>query len=319
MISADIQLAASLLKKGDVVAIPTETVYGLAGNIYDDSAIRSIFSIKQRPHFNPLIVHIASQDQLSDIVSHIPDPARKLAEAFWPGPLTLVLPKQATVPDLVTGGKDTVAVRVPDHPVTLALLRAIDFPLAAPSANPFGSLSPTMAEHVEAGLGNKIPMVLDGGPCKKGIESTIIGFNGFNGDQPVVYRLGSISLEEIEKVAGPVPVFNKLQSGPPAPGMLDKHYSPHTRLILAPDPWDELEKHDRERTGLLLLQAEEGRPDMLQVALTGSGSLSEAASNLFAKLHEMDRMGLDLIIAERMPETGLGRSINDRLERAAMK
>ena len=314
MISGDIKAAAALLARGEVVAIPTETVYGLAGNIFDEKAVRSIYSIKGRPHFNPLIVHIPSVERLSSVAAYIPPDALKLARRFWPGPLTLVLPKQDVIPNLVTGGKDTVAVRVPDHPVALALLNSIDFPLAAPSANPFGSLSPTRAEHVEAGLGNKVPLILDGGACQKGIESTIIGFVE---DRPVVYRLGSISLEDIESVIGPVGLFNKQESGPPAPGMLDKHYSPNTPLIVCNDPWAEWEKHDPSVTALLVLQCEEGRPEVKQVALSGSGDLEEAARNLFDKLHEMDTMGLQLIIAERMPEVGMGRSINDRLERAA--
>lgn len=317
MISTDIGKAAALLSAGDVVAIPTETVYGLAANIYDEKAIRRIFEAKGRPLFNPLIVHIASVDQLPLIAKDIPGIAWELAEHFCPGPLTMVLPKQDTVPGLVTGGKPTVAVRIPDHPVTLELLRRIDFPLAAPSANPFGMLSPTCAEHVEAGLGNAIPMILDGGPCNKGIESTIIGFP--DGD-PVVYRLGSISLEQIESVTGPLPVFNKNETGPPAPGMLDKHYSPGTTLILTDDMEACCKKEYPEKTGLLVLCRKPGMyPGFLQVPLTDSGNLDEAAKNLYGRLHELDMMGLNLIIAERMPDKGLGRSINDRLERAAKK
>lgn len=315
MISTNIEEAARLLMEGQVLAIPTETVYGLAGNAFSELAVRKIFSVKQRPHFNPLIVHIASADELPGIASNIPDKAKKLAGAFWPGPLTLVLPKHATIPDLVTGGKPTVAVRVPNHPMTLALLRSIPFPLAAPSANPFGFLSPTRATHVEAGLGKLVPMVLDGGPCEKGIESTIVGFVY---GEPVVYRLGSISLEDLRKVVGEVSVYNRDQQAPPAPGMLDKHYAPKTRLILTGRISEEMQKHDPEKTVALVLQKRDDLPaGTRQMLLSDTANLDEAASRLYDCLHELDNEGWDLIIAERMPDEGLGRSMNDRLERAA--
>lgn len=315
MISTNIEEAARLLMEGEVLAIPTETVYGLAGNAFSELAVRKIFSVKQRPHFNPLIVHIASADELPCIASDIPDKAKKLAGAFWPGPLTLVLPKSATIPDLVTGGKPTVAVRVPNHPMTLALLRSIPFPLAAPSANPFGSLSPTRASHVEAGLGEQVPMVLDGGPCEKGIESTIVGFVY---GEPVVYRLGSISLEDLNKVVGDVSVYTRDQQTPPAPGMLDKHYAPKTRLILTGRISEEMQKHDPEKTVALVLQKRDDLPaGTVQMQLSETANLNEAASRLYDCLHQLDNEGWGLIIAERMPDEGLGRSINDRLERAA--
>jgi len=175
-ISSDISKAIELLNKEDVVAIPTETVYGLAGNIYSEKAIRKIFEVKQRPLFNPLIVHISSIDQLEKVAREFPVKAQKLAEAFWPGSLTLILPKRSNIPEIVTGGKDTVGVRIPNHPVTLSLLKQISFPLAAPSANPFNRISPTSSDHVKAYFENTLPMVLEGGECKNGIESTIIGF-----------------------------------------------------------------------------------------------------------------------------------------------
>ena len=199
MITTDIKKAKKALKKNKLVAIPTETVYGLAGNAYDESALVEIFKLKNRPFYNPLIIHIKSASSITDVAIDIPESAMILAEKFWPGPLTLVLKKQPHISDLITAGKDTVAVRVPNHPVALELLDKLDFPLAAPSANPFGSISPTNADHVFNYFGGKLEVILDGGECEKGLESTIIGFEE---NQPILYRHGSISSEEIEKITG---------------------------------------------------------------------------------------------------------------------
>ena len=206
IVSSDIQKAIQLLSQDDLVAIPTETVYGLGGNIFSERAIRKIFELKKRPLFNPLIVHLSGAEELERYVEHVPENARLLAEHFWPGSLTFVLKKRAIVPDLVTAGKDTVAVRVPKHATTLQLLKEAGFPLAAPSANPFGSISPTRAEHVANYFDGALAMVLDGGACQHGIESTIVGFEG---EEPVIYRLGSISMEEIQEVVGAVALKNK--------------------------------------------------------------------------------------------------------------
>lgn len=214
-ISKDILKAVEILNREDVVAIPTETVYGLAGNIYSEKAIKKIFQLKQRPLFNPLIVHVHSLAQAEEIVTQIPEKARLLAKAFWPGSLTLILPKKDTVPDLVTAKKDTVAVRIPGHPVTLELLKNLNFPLAAPSANPFGSISPTQASHVANYFEDGLSLILDGGNCENGIESTIIGFED---DKPVLYRLGSIALEEITNEVGEIEIKNKKEKSPDAPG-----------------------------------------------------------------------------------------------------
>lgn len=315
IISNNIDKAAEILQQGDLVAIPTETVYGLAGNIYNESAIRKIFDVKQRPLFNPLIVHLHSVEQVSEIASHIPEKAMLLAEAFWPGSLTLVLPKKDIIPDLITAGKDTVAMRIPNHPVTQELLKKLPFPLAAPSANPFNRISPTSAQHVESYFKNSIRMVLDGGECKKGLESTIIGFEG---DEPVLYRLGSISKEEIEEVVGEVQVKNKKESAPNAPGMLEKHYAPRTKTILV-DSADDINISTKgKRVGLLCLTGIENSESYSHVEiLSESGDMAEAAANLYKALHKLDSHDLDIIIAIRMPDKGLGRSINDRLERAA--
>jgi L-threonylcarbamoyladenylate synthase len=310
----EIQKAASLLKEGNVVAIPTETVYGLAANAFNENAVQKIFEIKGRPLFNPLIIHIKSLAFLEQLVCNIPPKALQLAHHFWPGSLTLILPKKDIVPNIITAGKNTVAVRVPNHPLTLALLNELDFPLAAPSANPFGTISPTEAKHVTDYFNEKIPMVLDGGICKNGIESTIIGFEF---DEPVLYRLGSITVEEIEKIVGNITVKNKKEVAPEAPGMLSKHYAPKTKTFLETDINAFLKKHPNKRIGILLFnQRIENNEFINQEILSEHGNFKQAAVNLYAAMHRLDKLGLDLIVAERFPEIDLGKSINDRLERA---
>ncbi|MFC0603777.1 L-threonylcarbamoyladenylate synthase [Winogradskyella pulchriflava] len=314
IISKDISKAVALLNAEEVVAIPTETVYGLAGNIYSEKAIKSIFETKKRPFFNPLIVHIPSVDYLDIIVDYVPEKAKLLAEAFWPGPITLVLKKKNTIPDLITAGKDTVAVRVPNHSVSLALLRQLDFPLAAPSANPFSSISPTTAQHVETYFKDAIKMVLDGGSCKSGIESTIIGFEN---DEPIIYRLGSTAIEDIEAVVGKIEIKNKEEIAPDAPGMLERHYAPKTKTVLTNTILETLRLYKNKRVGLITFQSEIDNTNIeVQIALSKSGDLAESASNLYDVLHQLDLMHLDVIIAEKFPDYGLGKSINDRLERA---
>lgn len=317
IISTDISKAVAILNSEELVAIPTETVYGLAGNIFSENAIKLIFETKKRPFFNPLIVHIPSVDVLPSIVSYIPEKAQLLADAFWPGPLTLVLPKQVSIPDVITAGKDTVAVRIPNHPVALELLNAIDFPLAAPSANPFGSISPTTAQHVENYFKNDIKMVLDGGACQRGIESTIIGFEG---DEPVIYRLGSTSIEAIENIVGPIKIKNKKEIAPDAPGMLERHYAPKTQTILVDKLSEAIQKHTDKRIGVLALNKPiDHEAIVFQIVLSKSTDLQEAASKLYDALHQLDKKDLDIIIAERFPDFGLGKSINDRLQRATVK
>ena len=316
-ITTDLLKAKEILEKDELVAIPTETVYGLAGNIYSEKAIQKIFETKKRPLFNPLIVHIASINKLEEIVSEIPEKAKQLADAFWPGSLTLVLRKKAHIPDSVTAGKNTVAVRVPNHELTLQLLELIDFPLVAPSANPFGSISPTTAEHVANYFPDDLEMVLEGGSCKNGIESTIIGFEN---DQAVLYRLGSISVEEIEAIIGPIQVKNKKENEPNAPGMFSRHYAPKTTTIQANNVELELQKHPNKKIGLLVFQnAVSNTHHVATEVLSKKGDLKEATANLYAAMHRLDKQNLDLIIAEKFPDTELGKSINDRLERATKK
>lgn len=314
-LGSDIQAAKAFLEQGDVVGIPTETVYGLAGNALNTDAVLTIFQVKNRPAFDPLILHTDSLAKLDRYVHDIPALAHQLAEAFWPGPLTLLLPKRDCIPDLVTSGLDTVAVRIPNHPLTLDLLRSLDFPLAAPSANPFGYISPTTAQHVVDQLGDQIPYILDGGPCGVGIESTIIGFDEKG---PVIYRLGGMALEQIEAVIGPLTVRDHSTSNPKAPGMLSSHYAPRKPLVLMPyhEPLDP----DLTDVGVLAFRSPfETIPPEHQRVLSPTGDLTEAARNLFGHLRALDALDVNLIYAEMSPNEGLGRAINDRLRRAASR
>lgn len=317
LVSKDIHKAVEILNNGDLVAIPTETVYGLAANIYDETAIKKIFELKQRPLFNPLIVHTHSISELDKFVSSIPEKAKLLAEAFWPGSLTLVLPKQPIIQNIVTAGKDTVAVRIPNHKTTLELLKNLDFPLAAPSANPFGSISPTRSEHVKNYFNGKLKMVLEGGSCANGIESTIVGFEN---SEPILYRLGSISIEEIENVVGNIRIKNKSENTPSAPGMLSRHYAPNTTTFLVDDVENFIKQFPNKKVGVLLFnQTVKGENLQHTERLSIKGSMKEATANLYATLHKLDTLDIDIIVAERFPDYGLGKSINDRLERATKK
>lgn len=311
-ITKDLERCRELLKKGDVVALPTETVYGLAANIFDESAVQKIFKTKDRPKFNPLIVHIHKLEQLFEIANRVPDKALLLAKAFWPGPLTLILPKKENISDLITAGKPTVGVRMPNHKLTLELLSGLDFSVAAPSANPFTRVSPTSAEHVHSYFGDKVT-VLDGGSCQVGLESTIVGFDG---EEPVIYRKGGISVEAIEERVGMVRAQLNEEKAPVAPGMLLKHYSPRTRLVLTDNLDEALKTVEEKRVGVLSFYREDFENIETFKVLSVNKSLEEAAKNLFHSLHELDAIKLDIIIAEKLPEEGLGSAINDRLKRA---
>ena len=314
MITTDLHKAAAVLNEEGIIAIPTETVYGLAGNAFSERAVKAIFSLKKRPFYNPVIVHIKSPEVLTEVATDIPEAAQKLARAFWPGPLTLVLKKQAHIPDLVTAGKPTVAIRMPNHPVALDLLHRLEFPLAAPSANSFGSISPTTAEHVNGYFGDTLKVVLDGGPCQRGIESTIVGFEK---GQPVLYRLGSVTIEELEAVVGSIAQRTKDDKAPDAPGMLSRHYAPATATHLTNNVAQLIAQHEGKKIGLLLFNSAVTSPAVLhQEVLSTHGDDREAAANLYAAMHRLDHLGLDLIIAERVPNQGLGKAINDKLRRA---
>lgn len=315
-IGKDIDKAKAFLESGELVGIPTETVYGLAGNAFNSDAVAKIFAAKNRPEFDPLIIHTSSIERVLEFVLEIPEVLRLLGEKFWPGPLTLLLPKKGIVPELVTSGLDTVAVRVPDHSLSRDLLKTLDFPLAAPSANPFGYISPTKASHVNDQLGNKIPYILDGGPCGVGLESTIVGVEK---NEVVVYRLGGLDVKDIESLVGKVKVMTHSSSNPKSPGMLKSHYAPTKPFILG-----DLEKLIKEHQlrginfAVLSFSGIFGNvPTGEQVQLSPSGNLNEAAKNLFASMRALDTMDVSVILSELLPEKGLGRAINDRLRRAA--
>jgi L-threonylcarbamoyladenylate synthase len=311
-LSSQLEEALALLNAGKLVAIPTETVYGLAANALNADAVIHIFETKNRPHFDPLIVHVADIEQVNEVASHIPAHARTLMEALWPGPLTIVLRKHERVPHIVTSGLDTVGVRMPNHPLTLELLRSLDFPLAAPSANPFGYISPTSALHVAEQLGDRIPYILDGGECIVGVESTIIDCSG---DTPTILRLGGTSVETIEEIIGPVHVNAISTSSPQAPGMLHSHYAPRKPMLVG--NIHEL-LHD-QGSNVSILSFKDSFHNYRNIRLSETGDLHEAARNLFAAMRKLDADHHEIIIAEFVPDYGLGRAINDRLKRAAAK
>jgi L-threonylcarbamoyladenylate synthase len=252
MITTNIDEAVDSLKKGQLIGLPTETVYGIAANAFDETAVKRIFEIKRRPMNNPLILHISSIDRIGEIAQDVPQKALDLANKFWPGSLTLLLKKRESVPTIVTAGHSTVAIRIPNHPLALDLLEKIDFPLAAPSANPFRRVSSTTAIQVEKYFGEELPVVLDGGKCSVGIESTIVGFYD---DEVVIHRLGGISIEQIEKVVGNVKTKVSNEIDPVAPGMLKKHYSPLTKFVLTENITDTIEEFKGQKIGLLLFRA----------------------------------------------------------------
>jgi len=312
-IGADILAAQQRLEASEVVAVPTETVYGLAGNAYDQATVAKIFHIKQRPSFDPLIVHVACLEQLHTFVQTIPAKALALAHHFWPGPLTLLLEKKPLISDLVTAGLPRVAVRIPQHALTLQLLQQLSFPLAAPSANPFGYISPTTPQHVQAQLGAFIPYILDGGPCPIGIESTIVGFEG---EQAVVHRLGGISVEALEQVVGPVRRTCASDALPSAPGGLKSHYAPRKPFSLG-TPAALLARDTLQHVGILAFdQYYPHVPRHHQVLLSATGSLEEAAKRLFAALRTLDALPVTHIVGTLVPDRGLGKAINDRLQKA---
>jgi L-threonylcarbamoyladenylate synthase len=309
---SEIQLAAKMIRDGGLVAFPTETVYGLGANALDANAVASIFEMKGRPRFDPLIVHVAGTADLMGLVENIPEMAQELIAKFWPGPLSVVLPKRALVPDIVTAGLASVAVRCPGHDVALRLISEAGVPIAAPSANRFGGVSPTSAAHVAEQFQHQLAHILDAGPCSIGVESTVVSFME---PQPLLLRPGGVTLEEIEAIIGPISIGKTDDVSPSSPGQLTRHYSPSTRLILTDD--EDIAVHG-ERIGLLTLQAPTSRGQFEAVeVLSEKGCLREAATNLFAALRRLDLLPLDCIIARPVPAVGLGRAIMDRLQRAA--
>jgi L-threonylcarbamoyladenylate synthase len=301
-----------LLRQGGIVAFPTETVYGLGANAFDGQAVAKVFEVKRRPRFDPLIVHIASREQLQEIAAEVPEGAAALAERFWPGPLTLVLPKVPAVPDIVTSGLPTVAVRVPAHQLARFLLLEAGVPVAGPSANLFGRVSPTTAAHVSDLLGGGVDAVIDGGQCAIGVESTIVSFVD---GRPLLLRPGGLPREEVEAVVGPVDVAERAADRPHAPGMLARHYEPATPLVVLRDG---AQLPIGCRFGLLRLSPDDDASGASAVeTLSRRGDLREAATNLFAAVRRLDALGLDRIVARPLPDSGLGVAIMDRLSRAS--
>ncbi len=307
--------AVALLRQGDAVALPTETVYGLAADALKGEAVARIFEAKERPRFDPLIVHLPGHEWLERIAAvdqGVRDLVEKLIAEFWPGPFTLVLPRRAIVPDVVTAGLETVAVRISAHPVFAEIIRAFASPLAAPSANRFGRVSPTTAQHVLEELDGRIPLVIDAGATIHGLESTIVAVR--NGRIELLRR-GPITVEQLEPF-GEVVVASAVER-PEAPGQLPSHYAPSTPLILVDDPSSCEATLDR-KCGLLAWYPSAGGNQFAEIRqLSARHDLREAAANLFRFLRELDHLQLDLIVAEKLPDEGLGAAINDRLLRAA--
>ena len=306
-----IDYAASVIKKGGLVAFPTETVYGLGANALNEYAVAKIFEVKKRPRFDPLIVHIAELEWLNKLVKKINKNAQKLIEKFWPGPLTIVFEKSDIVPDIVTAGLQTGAIRMPSHPVALELIKKSETPISAPSANLFGYISPTTAEHVEKQLGENVDVILDGGKCPVGVESTVISLAG---EIPLLLRPGGLPVEEIEKIIGEVKKEikpEKIES----PGLLKKHYSPRKPLKIF-NSIDEIENPETAGVIFFTKPKVEIKAKAIEI-LSEKGDLVEAASNLFSALHRLDEKEIKIIYAQRVPEKGLGRAIMNRLKKAS--
>lgn len=314
-IGQDISKVKQALINGELVAIPTETVYGLAGNALNEDAVLKIFATKNRPSFDPLIMHSNSIEKLERWVKPIPTSLKNMAEYFWPGPLTILIPKQEIVPDIVTSGLENVAVRIPNHGLTLSLLEQLDFPLAAPSANPFGYISPTSAQHVNDQLGNQIPYILDGGACEVGVESTIIQWVN---NKIEVLRLGGLSLEQIEDYTQlKVNLHLNQSSNPAAPGMLKSHYAPRKPLYIG-NIEELIQQYKHLKVGVLSFQKAYAEVAVCY-QLSKEGSDIEASKNLFHHMRSLDQANIDIIVTEYIPYSGLGRAVNDRLKRASVQ
>lgn len=310
-----IKQSAKVIKSGGLVAFPTETVYGLGANGLNPIAVAKIFEVKKRPAFNPLILHIADKNSLRNYAVYNDERIDQLINKFWPGPLTLVLPKTDVVPDIVTSGNTTVAVRMPNHDVALELIKQSGTPIAAPSANKFGHLSPTDAQHVLKSLGDKVDIILDGGKCNVGVESTILELRNNN-----IYMLrpGGLSKEEIEKEIGKIKTGKVDQTKPSAPGQLPFHYAPSIPLDFFNDK--NLKKYSGKKMGVLFFKDVKSESDFSLVKiLSKSGDMKEAAANLFCFLHDLEKEDLDIILVEPLKEEGLGLAIMDRLKKASAK
>ena len=313
MIGTEIEKARELLLQNEVVAIPTETVYGLAGNALSAVAVSKIFEAKNRPHFDPLIVHVGKISDVELYVEEIPRLASDLMGNYWPGAMTILLPKKSCIPDLTTSGLKEVGIRIPNHALTLELLNSLPFPLAAPSANPFGYISPTSAQHVEDQLGEKIPYILNGGNCSVGIESTVLRVQD---NEIEILRLGGISVEDLQRFTSKILIQQHSSSSPAAPGMLTSHYAPRKPVFVG-NIRELMHSFSSQKIGVLSFK--EDFQIESQRILSKTGNFTEAASNLFAYLRELDQMNIDVILAEYLPNENIGRAINDKLKRASAK
>jgi len=319
--AANISKAAALLRDGKLVAFPTETVYGLGANALDSKAVWKIFSAKKRPLFDPLIVHVSDIGMLKEMGVVLDKRAERLASRFWPGPLTLIVKRPECVPRLVTSGLETMAIRIPDHPVALKLIRAAGVPVAAPSANPFGYLSPVTALHVEEQLGKRIPMILDGGSCRVGLESTILDITR---NPPVILRPGGITVDDISKYEGPIR-HQKGKGKPSAPGQLKSHYAPLKPLVLLRrhaflKKMKEAIKKFQAAAFLAICPVPLKKPAQISfLSLSKKGDLKEASKNLFHHLHALDRTEATIVYAEKPSSRGMGLALVDRLTRASQK
>lgn len=327
VIGTDVAAAAHWLQSGELVAIPTETVYGLAANAMREESLVKIFAAKERPRFNPLIMHVPDwQAAQPYLLQPLPEAANALARLLMPGPLTLLLPKSERVPDLLTAGSSKVAIRIPAHPMAQALLRQLDFPLAAPSANRFGYVSPVMAKHVLDGLAGRLPYILDGGASQVGLESTIVDFEG---NELIIRRAGSITAAQIEAATGIAPVFKTdAADHPVAPGMLKVHYATHTPLLLG-----SASRYQTQLAGKKVVLLGWGTDDEVLAAaqlpadstvaavysLSQQKDLQEVAARLFTAMRMADQLGADYILSALFPDEAIGRAIRDRLNRAAVE
>jgi L-threonylcarbamoyladenylate synthase len=312
--SEAIEKAADIIRRGGLAAFPTETVYGLGCDVGNPLAVARIYEVKARPRIDPIIVHVADRESAAQY-GLFPKSAGPLMRKFWPGPLTLVVPKLDSVPSIVTAGLETVAIRVPAHPAALTLIRAVGGGVAAPSANPFGYVSPTDARHVAEQLADKIDLILDGGPCPVGVESTILSLAG---DTPCILRAGGVAIEDLEATVGKVESHAGTTERPEAPGQLKRHYATRTRLEIFGEASDRA--MPREKAGLLAFTTPADADAYAAVeVLSPAADLREAAANLFRALRHLDSLGLDRIIARPVPETGLGVAIMDRLRRCSVK
>ena len=304
------------LKKGKIVAIPTETVYGLGVNALDQDAVDKVFKLKKRPYYDPLICHTDSINKVKEFVKTFPRKAEILAKNFWPGPLTILLEKKKIIPDITTSKLKRVGFRIPNNKLTLGVLEKINFPVAAPSANPFGYISPTLPKHILNMFKNDISYILDDGGCSVGIESTIVGFEN---NKTLVYRVGGITIEKIEKVIGKVEIFEKNITFPKSSGMLKNHYSPKKDLIIG-EIKTLMKKYKNNKIGILSYNKYyEGVNFKNQIILSKNLNLEEASRNLYKSLHLLDSMNIDLILTSLLPNHDIGKSINDRIIKASKK